>query len=86
MAVVKQHALDDVLSFLYYFLRYYAETTSHIVQSTQAKINKLMEKMNKEFHWNMGKFTTYISALLVALAEISGKENIVFEIVYIVLT
>ena len=42
--------------------------------------------MTKVFHWNVDKFTTYVSALLVILAENGGKDGLVFDKVYKVLT
>ena len=82
MVVVKYQVKDNVLLFLFYLLRHYASTASQIVQSTQAKFDKLMPKMRKSFHWNVDKFTTYISVLLVTLAENEGNDNLVSELIY----
>ena len=42
--------------------------------------------MSKQFHWNVDKFTTYVSALLVTLTENGGKDGLAFDKVYEVLT
>ena len=42
--------------------------------------------MVKQFHWNVDKFTTYVSALLVTLTEKEGKDGLTFDKVYEVLT
>ena len=56
------------------------------MRSTQAKLDKLDRKISKAFHWNMNKFTTYVPMLLVTLAENGGKDGLVFDNVYEVLT
>ena len=38
--------------------------------------------MDNTFKWNVDKFTTYVSALLVTLAENGGKDGLMFEKVY----
>ena len=86
MAVVKHQIEDDAPSFFYYLLWHYTETSSHIVRLTQDKIDKKVEKMVKGIHRNVEKFTTYVSALLATFAENGGKDNLVFEKVYEVLT
>ena len=42
--------------------------------------------MQKGFHWNINNFTTYVSALFITLAKNRGKNNLVIENVYYVLT
>ena len=57
-----------------------------IVSSTVAKLDKLKEKMQFGFKWNIDDFTTYVSALFVTLEENGGKDDMVLDKVYKVLT
>ena len=57
-----------------------------IVRSTIAKLDKLEEKMTFGFKWNVGDVTTYVSALLLTLAENRGKGGMILDKVYKVLT
>ena len=68
--------------FLYYLLRNYVGTVSYIVRSTQGKLDKLEGKMSETFHWNVDKFTTCVSALLVTLVENGSKDRLVLDKVY----
>ena len=86
MAKHKDQIQVDGSSFLYYLLRNYAGTASQIIRTTQEKLDKLDGKMSKKFHWNMDTFTTYVSALLVTLTENGGKDSLVFDKGYEVLT
>ena len=69
--MVKHNAkiAEDGPSFLYYLLWNYAGTASQIVRTAQTKLDRLDERMKEQFHWNVDKFTTYVSALLVTLTE-----------------
>ena len=42
--------------------------------------------MDNAFKWNVDKFTTYVYTLLVTLAENGGKDRLIFEKLYEVLT
>ena len=86
MVQIKQQLLNNGTSFLDYFLYHYVGIASQIVCSTQAKIDRLNNKMTKGSHWDMGNFTTCVSIILVTLTENGGKDNLVFEKVYKVLT
>ena len=57
-----------------------------IVRSTIGKLDKLDEKIQYRFKWNVANFTTYISALLVTLEENGGKEDMVLDKLYELLT
>ena len=50
------------------------------------KFDKLEGKIPKAFHWNVDKFNTYPSVLLVTLAKNGGNDGLVFDKVYEVLT
>ena len=82
MAKHNEQVQVDGPLFIYYFLRNYAAMASQPVCSTQAKLDKLDGERSKAFHWNVDKFTTYVSALLVTLAENGGNDGLVFDNVY----
>ena len=77
---------DNGPTFLFYLLPHYDGTASQIVLSTQAKINMLKTKMIHAFCWNVDKFTTYASNLLIQLNENGGTDNHVFGKIYDLLT
>ena len=52
----------------------------------QSKLNKIEGNMSKTFHWNVDKLIAYMPVLLVTLAKNRGKDSLVSEKVYKVLT
>jgi hypothetical protein len=78
--------MNDGPSFLYYLLRNYAGTATQIVRTTLKELDNLPHKMEHSFRWDVDKYTTYVSALLVTLSENGGKDNMAFDKSYEVLT
>ena len=50
------------------------------------ELDNLHTKMENSFKWDVDKYTTYVSALLVTLSKNGGKDNMAFDKSYEVLT
>ena len=86
MARHEQEYVNNGPSFLYYLMHNYAGAAQLIVRSTISKLDKLGDKMQFGFKWNVDEFTTYVSALLITLTGNGSKYSMILDKVYKVLT
>ena len=75
----------DGPTFLWYLFKYYNSTAEQTVRTTLAKMNDLPTMIENQRKGSIDRFTTYIIALLLRLAENGGNHTQAFDRVYKVL-
>ena len=85
MKAHREEIVYDCPTFLWYLFKYYESNVEQTFCTTLAKMNNIPLTIEYQCKVNIDKFSTYVIALLLRLAENGGTDVQAFEKVYEVL-